>query len=96
MKENLQDTRGPEWETQKIKQLPDLRTCGLKFGPTLGKAAQKREKQEWANEEPKLDNARRMRGIYFIDPDDGEFKETIKKRKEEVGNTDGGGFCLVS
>ena len=30
----------------------DLRTCGLKFGPTLGKAAQKREKQEWANEKP--------------------------------------------
>ena len=26
---------------------------------------------------PKLDNARRLRGIYFIDPEDKEFKETI-------------------
>ena len=51
-----------------------------------GKSAQKREKQEWANEKPKLENARRLRGIYFIDPDDGEHKETIKNamRKLEV------------
>ena len=34
-------------------------------------AAQKREKQEWANEKPELDNARRMRGTYFIDPRQG-------------------------
>ena len=38
----------------------------------LGKAAQNREKQEWAKEKPKLDNARRLRGIYFIDPDDSQ------------------------
>ena len=52
----------------------------------FGKAAQKREKQEWANEKPKLDNARRLRGICFIDPEDGEYKETIKnaRRKLEV------------
>ena len=35
-----------------------------------GKAAQNREKQEWKNEEPKLDNARRLGGTHFIDPDD--------------------------
>ena len=40
----------------------------------MGKAAQKREKQEWANEKPKLVNARRLRGIYFIDQEDGEYK----------------------
>ena len=34
-------------------------------------SAHKKEKQEWANEKPKLDNARRLRGIYFIDPEDG-------------------------
>ena len=27
---------------------------------------------------PKLDNARKLRGIHFIYPDDGEFKETMK------------------
>ena len=36
------------------------------------------KKQKWAIEKPKLDNARRLRGIYFIDPEDKEFKETIR------------------
>ena len=36
-------------------------------------------KQEWGKEKPKLDKARRLRGIYFIDPDDDEeYKETLK------------------
>ena len=43
----------------------------------IGKATQKREQQEWANDKPKLDNARRLRGIYFIDPGDEEYKEII-------------------
>ena len=52
----------------------------------MGKAAQKKEKQEWATEKPKLDNARTLRGIYFIDPEDGGFRENIKnaRRKLEV------------
>ena len=33
----------------------------------IGKAAQNREKQEWAKEKPELDNARRLRGIYSMD-----------------------------
>ena len=40
----------------------------LEVWTKIGKAAQKREKQEWAIEKPELDNARRLRGIYFIDP----------------------------
>ena len=46
------------------------------------KAAQNREKQEWAKEQPKLDNARRLRGINVIDPDDEEYKEILKIRSE--------------
>ena len=46
----------------------------------IGKAAQMREKQEWANEKPKLDHARRLRGVYSVDPEEGECKATIKKR----------------
>ena len=34
--------------------------------------AKLREKHKWAYEKPKLDNARRLRGIYFIDPEDME------------------------
>ena len=39
----------------------------------IGKVAQKREKQEWANEKPKLHNTRRLTDIYFIDPEDWEM-----------------------
>ena len=35
--------------------------------------------EKWAIEKPKLHNAGRLRGIYFIDPADEEFKETIRK-----------------
>ena len=43
-----------------------------------------KEKQKWSNEKPKLDNARRLRGIYFIDPVDKEFKETIKNARKNL------------
>ena len=33
---------------------------------------------------PKLDNARKMRGIYFIDPEDKEFKDTIKNSRKKL------------
>ena len=45
----------------------------------IGKAAQNREKQEWAKEKSKLDNARKLKAIYFIDPDDREYSEIHKK-----------------
>ena len=32
----------------------------------IGKAAQNREKQEWAKEKPKLDNDRKLIGIYLL------------------------------
>ena len=32
----------------------------------IGKNAELKERQKWSNEKPKLDNARRLRGIYFI------------------------------
>ena len=38
----------------------------------MSKVSRKQEKQEWAREKPKLDNARKLRGIYFIDPEDEE------------------------
>ena len=54
----------------------------------IGKAAQNREKQEWAKEKPKLDNARRLRVIYFIEPDDQDHKE-IQKCEKKTGKTYG-------
>ena len=50
----------------------------------MGKNAKLKEKQKWSHEEPYFDNARRLRGIYFIDPEDKEFKETIKHARKKL------------
>ena len=57
----------------------------------IGNAAQNREKQEWANEKPKLEHARRMEGICFIDPEDGEYKRNLQIARREVGSSNGCG-----
>ena len=51
---------------------------------TKGKNAKLKEKQKWSNEKLHLDNARKLRGIYFIDPEDKEFKETIKNARKKL------------
>ena len=43
-----------------------------------------KEKQNWASEKPKLENARRLTGIYFIEPEDNEFKEIIKNARKKL------------
>ena len=50
----------------------------------LARNAKLSEQHKWAIEKPKLDNARRLRGIYFIDPEDKEFKETIKNARKKL------------
>ena len=52
----------------------------------MSDAAKKKAKQRWAIENPKLDNARQLRGRFLIEPNDEEFKLTIKaaRRKLEV------------
>ena len=49
-------------------------------------AKKERAKQSWAIEKPQLENARQLRGIFFIEPNDEEFKLTMKavRRKLEV------------
>ena len=41
-------------------------------------AANRKEKPKWAIEKPKLDNARKLHVIFFIEPDDEEFERTMK------------------
>ena len=60
----------------------------------MGKNAKLKEKQKWSNEKPKLDNARRLRRIYFIDLEDKEFKETHQECSQEIGNADGSCYAL--
>ena len=51
---------------------------------TMGRNAKLKEKQKWSNEKLHLENARKLRGIYFIDPEDKEFKETIKNARKKL------------
>ena len=51
---------------------------------SMGKNAKLKEKQKWSEEKIHLDNARKLRGIYFIDPEDKEFKETIMNARKKL------------
>ena len=50
----------------------------------MGKNAKLKEKQKWSHEKPLLDNARKLRWIYFIVPEDKEFKDTIKNARKKL------------
>ena len=50
----------------------------------MGRNAALKEKHKWSCEKPKLDDARRLREIYFIDPEDKEFKEPIKNVRKKL------------
>ena len=50
----------------------------------MGRHAKLKEKQKWSEEKLHLENARKLRGIYFIDPEDTEFKETIKNARKKL------------
>ena len=49
-----------------------------------GKARQAEGEAKWSNEKLHLENARKLRGIYFIDLEDKEFKETIKNARKKL------------
>ena len=51
---------------------------------SMGKHAKLKEKQKSSEENIHLDNARKLRGIYFIDPEDTEFNETIKNARNKL------------
>ena len=50
----------------------------------MGKHAKLKEKQKWSNDKLHLENARKLRGFHFIDPEDKEFKETIKNARKKL------------
>ena len=50
----------------------------------LGRNAKLKERHKWSHQKPQLDNARKFRGIYFIDPEDKDFKETIKNARKKL------------
>ena len=50
----------------------------------MGKHVELKEKQKWSEEKFHFENARKLRGICFIDPKDTEFKETIKNARKKL------------
>ena len=50
----------------------------------MGKHAKLKEKQKWSDEKLHLENARKLRWIYFIDPEFSEFKETSKNARKKL------------
>ena len=50
----------------------------------MSDASKRKEMQKWAIEKPKLDNATRLRGIFFIDLDDEEFKRTMETARKKL------------
>ena len=54
------------------------------FREKVGKNAKLKEKQKWSHEKFHLENAQKLLGIYFIDPEDKEFKETIKNDRKKL------------
>ena len=43
----------------------------------MSDASKRKEKQQLSIEKPKLDNARKLRGIFIIETDDEEFKSRM-------------------
>ena len=73
------------WERLTRKQLtsrPDH--LWPELWKTTGKNAKLKEKQQRSKGKLHLENARKLRGIYSIDLEDKEFKETIKNARKKL------------
>ena len=78
----------PDGESREEPEEPaciQARSSMARVKKSMGKNAKLKE-QKWSEEKIHLDNARKLRGIYFIDPEEKEFKETIKNARKKIGN----------
>ena len=57
---------------------------GQKLGQKLWKPLRKKKNRNGAIETPKLENARTLKGIYSIDPNDEEYKHIIKNARNKL------------
>ena len=53
----------------------------------MSDASKRQAKQKCAIEKPKLDNARKLRGIFFIEPGDEEFQHTMNNGRRKLEST---------
>ena len=59
-------------------------------------ASKRKEKQKWAIEKPKLDNAIRLRGTFFIDSEDEGFKLIMKNARGKLETPMPAAMCKTS
>ena len=50
----------------------------------MSRNSEMKEKQNWASARPKLENARMLRGICLIDPEEKEFAQIIKNTRKKL------------
>ena len=78
MKKLLTDFCGPGRVTRKqLTSRPDH--LWPELWKSTGKHAKLKEKQKWSEEKLLLENARKLGEIHFIDRENKEFKQTIKR-----------------
>ena len=75
MKRNLMDTHGAGWDLQEIKKTSRLDDICPEMRTRVSDAAKKKAKQRWTIEKSKFDNARQLKGIFFI--------QTMKKSSSQ-------------
>ena len=85
-----------EWETTGwiylVREEADEETNDLKTRQCVARYVEvyvwcietQRKATFWVIEKPKLDNARKLRGIFFIEPGDEEFKRTMKNARRKL------------
>ena len=85
-KRNLQtDSCGPGRDYKKTAYI-QVRSFRPELWKKMGKNAKLKEKQKWSNEMLHLENARKLRGIYFIDPGGQGIQRNHQECPQQVGN----------
>ena len=84
MKNHRMDVPGPVRRLTRKQTTSRPDTLWPEIWKDMSEASKRKEMQKCAIEKPKLDNARKMFGIYYIDPADQEFGEIVKKKKKRV------------
>ena len=86
MKNHRIDFHGLGEIDKKTNELQARHFCGQRFGNICPMHRNAKRSKSGRSREPKLDNARRLRGVYFIDLDDEEFEDIVKnaRRKLEI------------
>ena len=87
-------THGPGGDLQENNQPLAENNVWPDMWTHVSDAAHKKAKQRWVIEKPKLDNARQLRGVFFIEPNGEEFKLTIKAARRKVGSSDASSNAL--